>query len=126
MKRNLVLITLMVMTSTIMFAQNHAQRRGVPATRQPIECVQPNGDTLTIRLVGDEWYHYRMTLDGYLIRQNDKGYYCYAKYNEKGEIICTRKKAHNADKRSKCEQRYVKKHIPNKIEERQAKAEDQE
>ncbi len=118
MKRNLLLVALMVMFSTTMFAQHRAQRHGVPARREPIEVVQPNGDTLMIRLVGDEWNHYRMTLDGYLIRENAKGYYCYAKYNEKGEIVCTRRKAHNEDKRSKCEARYVEKHIPNKLKDK--------
>ena len=77
-----------------------------------------------IRIVGDEWHHFRMTLDGYLIRQNDKGYYVYANNNEKGEIVCTRRKAHNADKRSKCEQRYIQKHIPNKMEEQKQPSED--
>ena len=30
----------------------------VPADPRPMEYVQPNGDTLVIRLVGDEHFHY--------------------------------------------------------------------
>lgn len=119
MKRYLIIMALIASAATMMYAQNRGPRRGMPAKREPIEFVQPNGDTLTIRLVGDEWHHYRMTVDGYLIDQNDKGYYCYAQYNSKGKIVCTRRKAHNKDKRSKCEQRYLDRYIPNKIQERQ-------
>ncbi len=126
MKRYLIIAAIMVLSATMMYAQNRAARRGVPARREPIEFVQPNGDTLTIRLVGDEWHHYRMTIDGYLIDQNSKGYYCYAKYNSKGHIVCTRRKAHNKDKRSKCEQRYIDRHIPNKIKDNQALQDNQQ
>ena len=78
MKRFLILFSIIIVSATMMIAQ--PPRRGVPATREPIEYVQPNGDTLVFRLFGDERYHYRTTLDGYLIKQNKKGYYCYAKY----------------------------------------------
>ncbi len=87
------------------------QRRGVPATPHPIEIVQPDGDTLTIRLHGDERKHWRTTEDGYLIAQNKKGVYCYAKRNEDGTIQPTCRQAHNADQRKRCEQRWIDKHI---------------
>lgn len=79
----------------------------VPATPYPIEAVQPNGDTLMIRLIGDEHYHYRTTLDGWLIKQNDKGWYCYARHNKKGGTKVTRRKAHNEAGRSRCEMRFL-------------------
>lgn len=123
MKRTSFLLTLLLV-AIFTFAQNQQPRRGVPATPHPIEYVQPNGDTLVFRLIGDEHFHYRMTLDGYLIKQNKKGYYCYAKYNKKGETVCTCRKAHNAEKRSKCEQRYIEKNIPNKIKEREQNDQD--
>ena len=84
----------------------------VPANPRPIPYVQPNGDTLMIRLVGDERFHYTTTVDGYLIAKNRKGYYCYAKWVERTEdgktyrvAKPTCRKARNADKRTKCEQR---------------------
>ena len=54
----------------------------VPADPRPMEYVQPNGDTLIVRLVGDERFHFTTTIDGVLIAKNDKGYYCYAKWTE--------------------------------------------
>ncbi len=92
------------------------QRRGVPATPHPIEVVQPNGDTLVIRLHGDEHKHWRTTEDGYLIAQNKRGAYCYAKYDKSGNTKVTCKKAHNKDERSKCEVRFLEKHVPNTIQ----------
>ena len=88
----------------------------VPANPRPMDYVQPNGDTLTIRLVGDERFHFTTTVDGFLIAKNDKGYYCYAKWTEQEEDgkkyfvpKATNRKAHNAEKRCKCEQRWVTK-----------------
>lgn len=86
----------------------------VPARPTPMDIVQPNGDTLTVRLIGDEHYHYNTTEDGYLIKQNSRGYYYYAQYSKKGDIKATRKKAHNADKRTRCENKYIEKNIPKK------------
>lgn len=87
-----------------MFGQQPSR---VPAVPEPITHIQPDGDTLTFYLRGDEWYHCRLTLDGYLITQNKKGYYCYARQNKKGEITPTCRIAHNADKRSASEIRYL-------------------
>ncbi len=93
--------------------------QAVPAKRTPFEVVQPNGDTLTVRLVGDERWHAHYTADGYLIAQNKKGYYCYAKWGKEqadrngvmrqyAKPTC--KKAHDANKRKKCENRWLKRH----------------
>lgn len=88
----------------------------VPANPRPMDYVQPNGDTITIRLVGDEHFHFHTTVDGMLIAKDAKGYYCYAKWTEQeadGKRYWvakpTGRKAHNADKRRKCEQRWVTK-----------------
>ena len=76
----------------------------VPASPGAIEKVQPNGDTLHIRLVGDEWKHWTVTEDGYKIAPNKRGYYCYIR---NGRTTC--RKAHDANQRSKSEQRWLKK-----------------
>ncbi len=115
MKRILIIILALgfwLLASDTLQAQ---QRRGVPATPHPIEIVQPNGDTLMIRLRGDERHSWRTTLDGYLIYKNKRGVYCYAKKDKDGKTIATCRVAKNADQRSKCEQRWVEKHIPNTL-----------
>ena len=88
----------------------------VPADPRPMEYVQPNGDTLVIRLVGDEHFHFTTTEDGVLIAKNKKGYYCYAKWTEQQEdgktyrvAKPTCRKARNAAKRSKCEEKWLRK-----------------
>ena len=51
----------------------------VPAHPRPVEVVQSDGTQLTVRLVGDEFYHRSMTTDGYTLIKNVKGDYVYAK-----------------------------------------------
>lgn len=82
-------------------------RRGVPATPRPVVCIQPDGDTLTVRLHGDENGHWATTDDGYRIVRNGKGVFCYAVRDRNGTVIASRKQAHDAAKRTRCEQKYI-------------------
>ncbi len=82
----------------------------VPAYRGIIERVQPNGDTLRTYLRGDEHMHWMMTEDGWQIKENNKGWLKYVKTNRKGKVVISCRKAHNAEKRCKCEQRWLEKH----------------
>ena len=113
-KRRLVIMTL---AALLICAVQSMQ--AVPAKRTPFNVVQPNGDTLTVRLVGDERWHAHYTADGYLIAQNKKGYYCYAKWGkeqpDRDGVMRkypkpTCKKAHNTDGRKACETRWLKRH----------------
>lgn len=70
-----------------------------PATPYPIKHVQPSGDTLTIRLYGDERYHWAETIDGYLILQKKDGTYEYAYKNEEGKHVSLGIVAQDAAKR---------------------------
>ena len=88
----------------------------VPAYRGIIERVQPNGDTLRTYLRGDEHMHWMMTEDGWQIKEDNNGWIKYVKINRKGEIVLGRRKAHNAEKRTKCETRWLNKHGIQKIE----------
>ena len=65
----------------------------VPAYRGVIERVQPNGDTVYVRLHGDERYHWMTLEDGKtLVKENKEGYICYAKKKKDGRIVATRRK----------------------------------
>lgn len=65
----------------------------VPAYKGVIERVQPNGDTIYVRLHGDERYHWMTLADGEtLVKENKKGYICYAKKKKNGQIVATRRK----------------------------------
>jgi hypothetical protein len=85
----------------------------VPANPNPIEFEQPDGNILTIRLIGDENMHFNTTIDGYIIVKNQNGYFCYAKLDKNGNFLPTRHIAHNADKRKKCENKFLKKMAKN-------------
>ena len=110
MKKILLLALMGIMTMGMFGQQPAAKKQHVPAYRGLIERVQPNGDTLRTYLRGDEHHHWMMTEDGWQILETDKGWLKYAKLNRKGEVVITRRKAHNAEDRSKCENRWLEKH----------------
>lgn len=96
----------------------------VPARRGVRAVAQPNGDSLRVELIGDEHWHAYFTEDGYLLSLSDNGWYYYAKYSKDSyadhfgnlhkRVVATRKKAQDADKRSCCRKRWLKRHIPNR------------
>lgn len=72
----------------------------VPARPGVIERVQPNGDTIYVRLHGDERQHWMTLADGKtLVKENKKGYICYAKKKKNGKIVPTCKKVRNKKKK---------------------------
>lgn len=114
----LILLSLVVLTLTVQ-AQKPAR---VPAYPGQIARVQPDGDTLLVFVRGDEHKHFMMTIDGWQVRENAKEQICYCKRrvvkkDGKKEIIpvLTRKKAHNAEKRTKCEKRWLERYGIRKV-----------
>ena len=72
----------------------------VPAYQGVIERIQPNGDTVYVRLHGDERNHWMTLEDGKtLVKENKKGYICYAKKKKDGRIVATWKKVKQSLKR---------------------------
>ena len=89
MKR-LIYIALIAI-SVVAMAQQKPSR--VPAYPGVIERVQPNGDTVYVRLHGDEHKHWMTLEDGKtLVTENKKGYICYAKQKKNGKVVATCKK----------------------------------
>lgn len=86
-----ILSVLCVVCSICAWAQQKPSR--VPAYQGVIERVQPNGDTVYVRLHGDERQHWMTLEDGKtLVKENKKGYICYAKKKNNGKIVATCKK----------------------------------
>lgn len=106
MKRIVFLVAMMAAISLGAIAQKPSR---VPAYQGVIERVQPNGDTIQTLLRGDEHQHWLMTVDHWQLRENAKGWLVYAKIR-KGEVVPSRKKAHNEAQRSKCENHWLNKH----------------
>ena len=72
----------------------------VPAYQGVIERVQPNGDTIYVRLHGDERKHWMTQEDGVtLVKENKKGYICYAKKKKDGRIVATCRKVKQEKKK---------------------------
>lgn len=96
MKR--LLFILAIGCGFVAMAQNKLAR--VPAYQGVIERVQPNGDTVYVRLHGDERKHWMTLEDGKtLVKENKKGYICYAKKKKDGRIVATRRRVESRDKR---------------------------
>ena len=58
----------------------------IPAYPRPIKFTQPNGDTLTIVMKGDEFMKFAMTQDGYTLMCDDQGFFRYARRNVNGDM----------------------------------------
>jgi M6 family metalloprotease-like protein len=52
----------------------------------PVQITQPDGTVLTVRIHGDEFHHIKTTVDGYLVKQNAKGFWTYASQDATGKI----------------------------------------
>lgn len=107
-KHIIYIITLVILCmGTGAYAQaSHPSR--IPAKRDPIERVQPNGEKVTILLRGDERSHYSMTTDGWQVKEGKDGYIYYAIQKKDGSIAAGKRIAHNAPDRSKCEARWLR------------------
>ena len=72
----------------------------VPAYQGVIERIQPNGDTIYVRLHGDARKHWMTLEDGVtLVKENKKGYICYAKKKKDGRIVATCRKVKQEKKK---------------------------
>ncbi len=58
----------------------------VPALKRPFQVEQPDGTTITIRLMGDEWYSYHETVDGYTVLKNREDWWVYADLDQTGRF----------------------------------------
>ena len=98
MKRLLLILT--IGSALCVWAQQKPAK--VPAYRGVIERVQPNGDTVYVRLHGDERMHWMTLEDGKtLVVENKRGYVCYAKKKKSGKVVATCKKVKGENGKAK-------------------------
>ena len=79
-----------------------------PAYRSITRVSQPDGSTVNVRLVGDEYLHYNVTTDGYSLIRRDDGAFVYAQLNDEGQLEPTTMLAHDVNERSTEERKYLK------------------
>ncbi len=65
----------------------------VPATPYPVTYTQSDGTQLTIRIVGDEFYNYTLSEEGYTLVGGADGDFYFAKLSPQGELVPTEVKA---------------------------------
>ncbi|MBO6188123.1 MAG: M6 family metalloprotease domain-containing protein [Prevotella sp.] len=79
----------------------------IPAHPGKVKVRQPDGTSVTIRLVGDEWLHFNTTDDGYSVVKDSRGSYVYAERRE-GCLVPTAVVAHDVADRSARELSYLR------------------
>lgn len=78
----------------------------VPAYTGTVKVEQPDGTSVTLSLCGDEWLHFHVTVDGYTVVKDQRGYYVYAELAD-GQLQPTGLVAHDSEGRSEAEQAYL-------------------
>ena len=96
MKKN----TLFLALCAIFYLMGSQNTYAIKAFSGPIVVTQPDGSTLVTRVHGDEFNHYQTTEDGYLLKQNAKGYFTYANLNPDGSSSVGNLIAKDAKRRS--------------------------
>jgi len=102
--RNRILRLCAVAAVTLAPVAGHA----VTAYPYPVEMVMPDGETLTVRICGDEHFHYYVSTDGYVLLHDDAGFLCYAEVDAAGRTVCGAVRAHDAAFRDVAEAGFVK------------------
>ncbi len=77
-----------------------------PAHPGSVLIPQPDGTMLSVCLVGDEYYHFNTTVDGYTIMLNEAGAYVYAQ-SDGMSLVPTQLLAHDAENRDASEQLFL-------------------
>ena len=98
MKKILIFITLVVL--------GVVNATAIPAKSILKNITQPDGSTVSVRLVGDEFAHFVLSVDSILLQEAANGGYFYATM-ENGRLIPTDMLAHNPDERRNREIKYV-------------------
>ncbi len=78
----------------------------IPAIPTPVTMTLPDGSTITVRVHGDEKFHYYTTTDDHLLVADDKGYLCYATQSD-NKLKSSGVVAHNPDMRSARELEFI-------------------
>ena len=78
----------------------HPKISYTPSSPYPIEYQQADGSTISIYQKGDEEFSYAKTLDEYTILKDEKGFFYYAVLDAKNELVRSKVRACNAEKRT--------------------------
>lgn len=87
----------------------------LPARSIPETVTQPDGTVVTVRVVGDEFYHYQMTADGIPVVRGADGFYRYAELAPDGTAVAGQVIARDAHLRTASDKVYLEQLAARKV-----------
>ena len=87
----------------------------LPARSIPETVTQPDGTVVTVRVVGDEFYHYQMTADGIPVVRGADGFYRYAELAPDGTVVAGQVIARDAHLRTASDKVYLEQLAARKV-----------
>ena len=87
----------------------------IPASPYPVKITQPDGSEITIQLLGDEFFNYKTTTDGYLLVRDKQGFLNYGTLESDGTIKNSGFRAKELNKRTAREKKFLN-NIPQNTE----------
>lgn len=80
----------------------------VKAYPRPVTITQPDGTKITVRIHGDESFHYTTTIDGFMLEMDKAGFFRYVDYDFKtGKKTLSALRARNVGERTAEEKTFV-------------------
>ena len=80
----------------------------IPAPKKVVNLLQPDGSQVIGRMIGDEFFHFALSEDNYVLLANDKGFYTYAVKDSLGNLKPGETIARNITQRSKKDSDFLK------------------
>lgn len=80
----------------------------IKAYPRPVTITQPDGTKITVRIHGDESFHYTTTIDGFMLERDKAGYFRYVNYDfNTGVKTLSAQRARNVGERTAEEKTFV-------------------
>ena len=79
----------------------------IPASPYPVKITQPDGSEITVQLLGDEFFNYKTTTDGYLLVRDKQGFLNYGTLESDGTIKNSGFRAKELNKRTAREKKFL-------------------
>ena len=80
----------------------------VKAYPRPVTITQPDGTKITVRIHGDESFHYTTTIDGFMLERDKTGFFRYVNYDfNTGVKTLSEQRARNVGERTAEEKTFV-------------------
>lgn len=80
----------------------------VKAYPRPVTITQPDGTKITVRIHGDESFHYTTTIDGFMLERDKAGFFRYVNYDfNTGVKTLSEQRARNVGERTADEKTFI-------------------